>query len=339
MLILAIETSCDETSVAVVQDGRKVLSNVVLSQVEVHAVFGGVVPEIASRRHVEAIGGLTQEALKKAGVDKKELDAVAVTVAPGLIGALLAGLSFAKAYAFGLGIPLIPVHHHMGHIAANYIAFPQLEPPFSCLVVSGGHTIFADVPAYNQAEVLGQSRDDAAGEAFDKIARALGLPYPGGKELDRLASQADPAVPSLPFPRPKFDDAPLDVSFSGLKTAVINFLHNQSQKGIEPDLPLLSRSLHEAIIDMLVPRAFEAAKLRNRNTLAVAGGVAANSHLRKALADRAEREGVNLYLPPLWLCGDNAAMIGCAGYYAYQNGVVADLSQNAQAVLPLSQQV
>jgi N6-L-threonylcarbamoyladenine synthase len=336
MLILAIETSCDETAVAVVKDGRQVLSNVVLSQVEVHAVFGGVVPEIASRRHVEAIAGLTVEALRKAGIDKSELDAVAVTVAPGLIGALLAGLSFAKAYAFGLGIPLIPVHHHMGHIAANYIAFPELAPPFCCLIVSGGHTIFADVPSYDKAEVLGQSRDDAAGEAFDKIARSLGLPYPGGKELDKLACQADPHAPSLSFPRPKFDDAPLDVSFSGLKTAVINFLHNQNQKGKTVDLPLLSRSLHEAIIDILVPRALEAAKSRGRKALAVAGGVAANSHLRAAFAKRAEEEGMSLYLPPLWLCGDNAAMIGCAGFYAFQNGVVADLSQNAQAVAPLS---
>lgn len=335
MKILAIETSCDETAAAVVENGRRALSNVVASQAQIHAKFGGVVPEIASRRHIESISAVVSEALKQAQVSPRELDAVAVTYAPGLIGALLAGVSFAKAYAYALGLPLIPVHHMKGHIAANYLAFPDLAPPFACMVVSGGHTLFTRADGYDDVTLLGQSRDDAAGEAFDKVARLLGLPYPGGKALDELAQSANPSAPSLHFPRPEFHDAPFDCSFSGLKTAVINTLHNAQQKGEELDRALVARSFCEAVCDILIPRAIALARENSLKTLAAAGGVAANSMLRARLSAEAKKEGIDLCLPPLWLCGDNAAMIGAAAFFAYKNGARAGLDLNAFATLPL----
>jgi N6-L-threonylcarbamoyladenine synthase len=333
MLILSIETSCDETAAAVTKNGREVLSSVIYSQIALHKQYGGVVPEIASRRHIETIAQIVDNAVSKAGISKQDLDAVAVTAAPGLIGALLTGLSFAKSAAYALGIPLIPVHHIKGHIASNYIAFPELKPPFICAVVSGGHTLFIDVTDYDSLCVLGSTRDDAAGEAFDKVARALGFPYPGGRELDALAGTVPDGVPLYPLPKPSFQDAPLDCSFSGLKTAVINMLNST-----EPiDRAVLAKSTTVTIANILVERAILSAKLRGRSKIAIAGGVAANSFLRKELEKQCKVHGFGAYIPPVSLCGDNAAMIGCAGYYSYLNGVRAPLSQNAFATMPPEQ--
>jgi len=333
MDILAIESSCDETAAAVVRDGRIVLSSVIASQADMHAIYGGVVPEIASRKHVEAIAGLTDQALAQAQMKKSDLDAVAVTYAPGLIGAVLVGLNFAKSAAYALGIPLIPVHHVRGHIAANYIAFPALEPPFLCLCVSGGNTLIAGVRGYTDIEIIGQTRDDAAGECFDKVARVLGLGYPGGVPLDRLAQDGDDT--RYLFPRARIDGAPLDMSFSGLKTAVINLVHNAQQKGEELDLPDLAASFSAAVSDTLIPRVLDAAHRYGYRKLAAAGGVAANSRIRADLQRVCRQEGITLYLPPLDLCGDNAAMIGCQGYYEFQSGSCADLSLNAYATRSL----
>ena len=327
--ILAIETSCDETAVAVVEDGRTICSNVVLSQVEEHAIYGGVVPEIASRRHVEAIVPMTDAALREAGLAKSDIDAVAVTYAPGLIGALLVGLNFAKAVALGLEKPLIPVHHLRGHIAANYLAFPELEPPFLCLMVSGGNTLLIDVADYTQMTVLGRTRDDAAGECFDKVARVLGYPYPGGRAIEELAKGGDPEAFDLP--RANITGAPLDMSFSGLKTAVVNLVHNGEQRGIALDKPSLAASFQAAVRDTLVPRTVEALRQSGRRTLVAAGGVAANGEIRRALAAAAQSLEVQLYLPPLSLCGDNAAMIGAQGYYEYLAGHLAGMELNAYA--------
>ncbi|MBR6740368.1 MAG: tRNA (adenosine(37)-N6)-threonylcarbamoyltransferase complex transferase subunit TsaD [Clostridia bacterium] len=337
MLVLAIESSCDETAAAIVRDGREVLSSVVASQADTHAIYGGVVPEIASRMHIESIFSVVDSCVKQASLHTSDIDAVAVTAAPGLIGALLTGLSFAKAAALALDKPVVPVHHIKGHVAANYIAFPELEPPFFALVISGGHTLFADVRDYDEMEILGSSRDDAAGEAFDKVARVLGLPYPGGKAMDELRALADPKAESYRLPRPEFPDAPLDCSFSGLKTAVINLYHNALQKGVELDRALLSRSFHEAVADVLVPRAINGARACGRNILAVAGGVAANSYIRQRLTQAAEKEGIKLYIPPLSLCGDNAAMIGSAGYYAYLAHGGAEFDLNAYATMSPSE--
>lgn len=334
MLILGIESSCDETAAAVCR-GREVCSNVVLSQVDTHAIYGGVVPEIASRKHLESISQLCDKALAQADVRREDLDAVAVTYAPGLIGALLVGVGFAKAAAFGLGIPLIPVHHIRGHIAANYIAFPELAPPFLCMVASGGHTLVVDVRGYTDFEILGSTRDDAAGEAFDKCARVLGLPYPGGALLDKLSQKGDPDKYKLP--RAKIDGAELDMSFSGLKTAVINRVHNAEQKGEELDVPSLAASFSKAVTDAVVPRVLRAAELRGRDKIAVAGGVAANSSLRAALCAACEDAGASLYLPPLSLCGDNGAMIACQGYYEYLAGNTAGPELNAYATMPVDQ--
>lgn len=331
--ILAIESSCDETAVAVVRDGREVLSSVVLSQVDTHALYGGVVPEIASRRHIESIAQLTRQALCEAKLKKEELDAIAVTYAPGLIGALLVGVGFAKAYAFGLGLPLIPVHHIRGHIAANYLAFPELQPPFVSLVVSGGHTLLVDVKETTEFQILGSTRDDAAGEAFDKCARALGLPYPGGAILDKLACEGD--AKKYPLPRAVIRDCPLDLSFSGLKTAVINHAHHADQLGETLDIPALAAGFTEAVCDTLVPRAIEACRVAGRNTLVLAGGVAANSHLRKRLEQETAREKIKLYLPPLSLCGDNAAMIGCQAYFEFCAGHRAKNDLNGYATMPV----
>ena len=333
MKILAIESSCDETAAAVVEDGRRVLSQTIRSQIETHALYGGVVPEIASRQHIESNAQLTEQALHAAQLTRAQLDAVAVTYAPGLIGALLVGVGFAKAAALGLGLPLIPVHHIRGHIAANYLAFPELKPPFLCLVVSGGHTLLVDVRDYTEFEILGSTRDDAAGEAFDKCARVLGLPYPGGAAIDRLAQAGD--AKKYKLPRAKISGAELDLSFSGLKTAVINIAHNAQQKGEELDAAALAAGFCAAVVDALVPRVSKALTMTGRKSFVVAGGVAANSVLRGALTQLAQERGVRLYLPPLALCGDNAAMIGAQAFYEYQSGVRAGADLNAYATMPV----
>ncbi|MGI5953874.1 tRNA (adenosine(37)-N6)-threonylcarbamoyltransferase complex transferase subunit TsaD [uncultured Oscillibacter sp.] len=329
MKILAVESSCDETAVAVVEDGRHVLSDAIASQVDIHALYGGVVPEIASRKHVEVIAALAEQALREAGCTRKDIDAVAVTYAPGLIGAVLVGLSFAKSLAFALGVPLIPVHHVRGHIAANYLAFPELEPPFLALAISGGNTLIVDVRDYTDMEILGATRDDAAGECFDKAARVLGLPYPGGKPMDELAQGSSGGVYHLP--QAHVDGAELDMSFSGLKTAVVNLAHHAQQVGEPLDRAALARDFAQAVSDALVPRVMEAARRSGRKVIAAAGGVAANSLIRRDLEQACAQAGCRLYLPPLRLCGDNGAMIGAQGYYEYQAGHTAGMDLNAYA--------
>ena len=329
MKILAVESSCDETAVAVVEDGRRVLSDAIASQVDIHALYGGVVPEIASRKHVEVIAALAEQALREAGCTRKDIDAVAVTYAPGLIGAVLVGLSFAKSLAFALGVPLIPVHHVRGHIAANYLAFPELEPPFLALAISGGNTLIVDVRDYTDMEILGATRDDAAGECFDKAARVLGLPYPGGKPMDELAQGSSGGVYHLP--QSHVDGAELDMSFSGLKTAVVNLAHHAQQVGEPLDRAALARDFAQAVSDALVPRVMEAARRSGRKVIAAAGGVAANSLIRRDLEQACAQAGCRLYLPPLRLCGDNGAMIGAQGYYEYQAGHTAGMDLNAYA--------
>ena len=333
MKILAIESSCDETAVAIVEDGRRVLTDCIASQVELHKIYGGVVPEIASRKHIEAIYGLADQALETAGLTRSDIDAVAVTSAPGLIGAVLVGVNFAKAAAMALNVPLIPVHHIRGHIAANYLAYPELEPPFLCLVASGGHSLLVDVQDYTKFEILGTTRDDAAGECFDKVARLLGMPYPGGAALDQMARSGDET--KYPMPHTKLSGNPLDMSFSGLKTAAINLIHNARQKGEELDIPSLCASFSLAVSDMLVPRAMQALEQTGYRKLAIAGGVAANSRIRADLQREAEKLGAELYMPPLKLCGDNGAMIGAQAYYEYLAGVTAGQDLNAFATMPI----
>lgn len=333
MKILAFESSCDETAVAVVEDGRNVLTDQVFSQADLHAIYGGVVPEIAARSHVEVISRLSQRALEEAGVTRGDIDAVAVTYAPGLIGAVLVGVNFAKAAALALNVPLIPVHHVRGHIAANYIAYPQLEPPFLCLAISGGNTILVDVRDYTDMKILGATRDDAAGECFDKTARVLGLPYPGGKPIDDLAKDGDDT--KYAFPIGHVDGSPYDMSFSGLKTAVINLVHNAQQKGEELDRASLAASFTKAVSDSLVPRTMQAARELGYKKIAVAGGVAANSRIRADFKAAAEKAGAELFVPPLKLCGDNAAMIGCQGYYEYLSGARAGSDLNAYATMDI----
>ena len=334
MKILAFESSCDETAVAVVEDGRKILADQIFSQADLHAVYGGVVPEIASRCHVESISLLTERALETAGITRREIDAVAVTYAPGLIGAVLVGVNFAKAAALALGVPLIPVHHIRGHIAANYLAYPELEPPFLCLAISGGNTLLVDVKGYTDMEILGQTRDDAAGECFDKTARVLGLPYPGGKPIDQLSQGGDDTKYS--FPVSHIEGSPYDMSFSGLKTAVINLVHHAAQVGEELDRASLAASFTKAVSDSLVPRAIAAAKEKGRDKLVVAGGVAANSRIRSDFQRAAKENGLSLYIPPLRLCGDNGAMIGAQAYYEYLAGVRAGSDLNAFATMDLN---
>lgn len=331
MIILAVESSCDETAIAITRDGREVLADEIFSQADMHALYGGVVPEIASRNHINVISKLADSALTKAGLTKADIDAVAVTYAPGLIGALLVGLNFAKGLALSLGVPLIPVHHIRGHIAANYIAFPELEPPFVSLIVSGGNTIIADVRDYTDIRIMGYSRDDAAGECFDKAARVLGLPYPGGKPMDDLAQGGDDTAFKLPIA--KIDGHPYDMSFSGLKTAVVNMAHNASQKGEEFDKASLAASFTKAVSDSLVPRAMMAVKELGYDKISIAGGVAANSRIRADFEKAANKAGVKLYAPPLKLCGDNGAMIGCQGYYEYLAGARAGSDLNAYATM------
>ncbi len=329
MNILAVESSCDETAVAVVQDGRKVLTDCIASQVDLHRVYGGVVPEIASRKHIEAIYGLADSALEKAGITRHDIDAVAVTYAPGLIGAVLVGVNFAKAAALTLGKPLIPVHHIRGHIAANYLAYPDLKPPFLCLVVSGGHSMIVDVRDYTDMEILGGTLDDAAGECFDKVGRVLGMPYPGGAALDKAAQLGDEKKYDLP--RSKAGENPFDMSFSGLKTAALNLIHHAQQVGEELDVNSLCASFSAAVSDTLVPRTMLALEKTGRKKLAVAGGVAANSRIRRDILAAAHKIGAEVYMPPLSLCGDNAAMIGAQGYYEFLAGNIADMSLNAFA--------
>ena len=333
MRILAIESSCDETAAAVVEDGRIVLSNVIASQVEEHKLYGGVVPEIASRRHAEAISGVVQKALDDAGTTLDEIDAVAVTYAPGLIGALLVGVNYAKSLAYAKGLPLIPVHHLRGHIASNYLSHPELEPPFLCLVVSGGHSHLVRVNDYTDFTVLGRTRDDAAGEALDKAARAMGLPYPGGLHLDKMAQTGDKAA--FRFPVPRVDGAPLDFSFSGLKTNVINQLHNALQKGEPLKKEDLGASFLAAVVKILCDHTKQAALQCGCKTIVLAGGVSANSVLRSEMQTLCRKQRWLLYLPDLPLCGDNAAMIGAQAYYEYNAGKRADLSLNAFATMPI----
>lgn len=333
MKILALESSCDETAAAVVENGRTVLSSRIHSQAAEHKLYGGVVPEIASRRHVENIGALTELALADAGLSLPEIDAVAVTCAPGLIGALLVGVNFAKGLALSAGKPLIPVHHIRGHIAANYLAHPDLEPPFLALVVSGGHTVIACADSYTQYRILSTTVDDAAGEAFDKVARVLDYPYPGGIYIDKAAAQGDPKA--YPLPIPAVENRPDDFSFSGLKTAVINIVHNAQQKNLPVCREDLAAGFQATAVRMLTERFFDMARRVGAERLVVAGGVAANSGLRRALEQRAEREGYRLYIPPVSLCGDNAAMIGSQAWYEYLDGVTAGCDLNACAYVPL----
>lgn len=335
MNILSIESSCDETAVAIVRDGREILTDCIASQVELHKLYGGVVPEIASRKHIEAIYGLADQALVQSGLTRQNLDAIAVTYAPGLIGAVLVGVNFAKAAAYALNLPLVPVHHIRGHIAANYLAYPELEPPFICLVVSGGHTLIVDVRGYTDFRILGTTRDDAAGECFDKVARVLGMPYPGGAALDRCAKTGDEE--KYPLPHTKLSGNPLDMSFSGLKTAALNLIHMHEQKGESVDVPSLCASFSKAVSEMLVPRTMQALKESGYKKLAIAGGVAANSRIRADFKAACESLGAALYTPPLSLCGDNGAMIGSQGYYEFLAGTRAGQDLNAFATRSIEQ--
>lgn len=332
-LILGIESSCDETAAAVVRNGRQVLSNIINTQIDLHKKYGGVVPEIASRKHIESIDAVIDEALETAGVKLADIDAIAVTYGPGLVGALLVGVSAAKALAYGAGKPLIPVHHIKGHIMANFIAHPDLEPPFVCLVASGGHSHIVQVEDYTRFQVLGRTRDDAAGEAFDKIARVLGLGYPGGPLIDRLAREGNPAA--VQFPRVRMDGGSLDFSFSGVKTAVINYLHKAEQKGEEISKADVAASFQCAVTDVLCAHTIEAAVQCGSKLIALAGGVAANTDLREKMYREAKGRGIAVAYPPPVLCTDNAAMIACAGYYGYLTGDFADMRLNAVPSLPL----
>ena len=334
MIILSVESTCDETAVALVRDGREVLTDQIFSQADLHAVYGGVVPEIASRSHVEVIYQLADRALAAAGLRRSDIDAVAVSYAPGLIGAVLVGVNFAKSVAAALGVPLIPVHHIRGHMAANYLAYPELEPPFICLAISGGNSLIVDVRSYTDMCVMGATRDDAAGECFDKTARVLGLGYPGGKPVEQLAQTGDDR--KYPLPVAQVEGHPYDMSFSGLKTAVINIVHHAQQTGEELDKASLCASFARAVSDSLVPRAMAAVAERGYDTLVAAGGVAANSRIRADLERAAAEKGVRLFVPPLRLCGDNAAMVGAQGYYEFLAGHTAGSDLNAYASMELS---
>lgn len=333
MKILAIESSCDETAASVVEDGRKVYSNVIASQVKEHIIYGGVVPEIASRMHAEAISGVVKEALLQADCTLDDIDAIGVTYAPGLIGALLVGVNFAKGLAYASGKPLIPTHHLRSHIAANYITTPELKPPFLCLVVSGGHSHIVAVNDYTDFKIIGRTRDDAAGECMDKSARSMGLDYPGGVNLDRISKDGNPLAYKLP--RPRVDGCKYDFSFSGLKTAVVNTVHNAKQKGEEISAPDLGASCIHAVTECLVSNTVEAAKEYGFNKIALAGGVSANSVLRRKMTEVCEKNGWELYMPDLKYCGDNAAMVGSQAYYEYLSGNVASLDLNARATMPI----
>lgn len=335
MNILAIESSCDETAAAVVQDGRKVLSNIISSQIEIHKLYGGVVPEIASRKHIEKVIQVVDEALKEASLTMDEIDAVAVTYGPGLVGALLVGVSAAKSIAFAHNKPLIGVHHIEGHISANYIENEELEPPFLCLVVSGGHTNLVIVKDYGEYEVLGKTRDDAAGEAFDKVARAIGLGYPGGPKIQKISEEGN--KDAIAFPRAKVADNPFDFSFSGLKSSVLNYINSCEMKGEEINKADIAASFQEAVVDVLVSHTIEGAKQLGFKKIAMAGGVASNTVLREEMKEACERRGFKFYYPSPILCTDNAAMIGAAAYYDYKKGLISDLTLNAVPNLKLGQ--
>ena len=332
MKILAIESSCDDTSIAILE-GRKILSLVTASQVDEHIVYGGVVPEIASRMHIEAISNLYKEALKEAEVQIDDIDAIAVTYAPGLIGSLLVGVNFAKGLSLATNKPLIPVHHLRSHIAANYISHTNLKPPFLALVISGGHSHIINVKDYTDFEIIGRTRDDAAGECFDKTARALGLPYPGGVHLDKIAQDGNPDTYKLP--KPKIEGNPLDFSFSGLKTAVLNTINNSSQKGIEINVADMCASVRKTVTDILIDKLSVAIKTVNTNKIVLAGGVSANSEIRRRLKEFCVKNNIEFYTPELYLCGDNAAMVGAQGYYEYLSGNIADKNLNAHATLDI----
>ena len=333
MKILAIESSCDETAAAVVEDGRKVISSVVASQVEEHKLYGGVVPEIASRRHAEAIVPVVKSSLEQAELTLKEIDAIAVTYAPGLIGALLVGVNFAKGLSLSTGLPLVPTHHLRSHIASNYISNPDLKPPFLCLVVSGGHSHIVMVEDYTKMRIIGKTRDDAAGEAFDKAARTMGMPYPGGIALDKVAEDGDPFAFKLP--RPTVSGSQYDFSFSGLKTAVINLIHNSAQKGIELNKADVCASFRYAVVDCLKTNFLKAAEDLKVDKLVIAGGVSANRLLRSSLQEECDKHGLAFYMPEKSLCGDNAAMVGSQGYYEFLSGNIASTDLNAFATMSI----
>ena len=335
VLILAIESSCDETAAAVVKNGREVLSNVISSQIALHTLYGGVVPEIASRKHIEKINQVIQEALDEAHVSLDDIDAIGVTYGPGLVGALLVGVAAAKAISYAKKIPLVGVHHIEGHISANYIENKDLEPPFLCLVVSGGHTHLVKVSDYGKYEILGRTRDDAAGEAFDKVARAIGLGYPGGPKIEKAARDGDPM--SIPFPKARVNDNPYDFSFSGVKSAVLNYINGCKMKNIEIVPEDIAASFQKAVVDTLVEKAVKAAKEHHMDKLAIAGGVASNSALRQAMKEACEREHIRFYYPSPIFCTDNAAMIGVAAYYEYKKGVRHGWDLNAVPNLKLGE--
>ncbi len=335
-LILGIESSCDETAAAVVRDGREILSNVISSQIDIHTVYGGVVPEIASRKHLDAITWVVRKALEEANCTLADIDAVAVTAGPGLVGALLVGVSFAKSMAYGAGLPLVPVHHIEGHIAANYLAYPQLQPPFVCLVASGGHSHIVYAADYLEFEILGRTRDDAAGEAYDKIARILHLGYPGGPKIDKLAKEGNGK--SMQFPKVHFKDS-LDFSFSGVKTAVMNYVHNMEQKKESVNEADIAASFQEAVVGILVENTILAAKEKGVNTICMAGGVASNSRLREKMGEETAKRGMKLFFPEPILCTDNAAMIACAGYYEFVSGKRAGYQLNATPSIKLGEKL
>lgn len=333
--ILAIESSCDETAAAVVKNGHEVLSNVIFSQIDLHTVYGGVVPEIASRKHIEKVAQVVDEALKEANCELKDIDAIAVTYGPGLVGALLVGVSFAKSLSFASGIPLIGVHHIEGHICANFIENKELKPPFMSLVVSGGHTHLVKVLDYGKYEIVGRTRDDAAGEAFDKVARAIGLGYPGGPKVDKVSCEGNENA--IVFPKAKVNDNIYDFSFSGLKSAVLNYLNQAEMKGEEINVPDVAASFQKSVVDVLVEHAIAGVKENGFDELALAGGVASNSHLRAAMEKACTENGIKFYKPSPIFCTDNAAMIGVAGYYEYVSGVRSDYHLNAVPNLKLGE--
>lgn len=333
--ILAIESSCDETAAAVVKNGREVLSNVISSQIALHTLYGGVVPEIASRKHIEKINQVIEEALKEADMSLEDMTAVAVTYGPGLVGALLVGVAEAKAIAYGAGKPLVGVHHIEGHVSANFIEHPDLEPPFVCLIVSGGHTHLVIVKDYGEFEIIGRTMDDAAGEAFDKVARAVGLGYPGGPKVDKATREGNPHA--MEFPRAKVGGSAYDFSFSGMKSAVLNYINQAQMKGETISVPDLCASFQNAVVDVLVSRAVAAAKEYGYDKLAIAGGVASNSALRQGMKEACDKEGLKLYYPSPIYCTDNAAMIGAAAYYEYINGARAGWDLNAVPNLKLGE--
>lgn len=337
IITLGIESSCDETSAAVLLNGREILSNIIFSQIDIHKKFGGVVPEVASRKHVEVISSVIKEAVDEAGIKYSYVDVIASTYGPGLVGALLVGLSTAKGLAMSLDKPFVGVNHIEGHICANYIAHKDLEPPFTCLVVSGGHTHLIHVKGYGEYEILGRTRDDAAGEAYDKIARSIGLGYPGGPKIDKLAKEGNKNA--INFPRAYLEEGTFDFSFSGLKSSVLNYLNKMKMQGVEINRADVAASFQQSVVEVLANKAVKAAKHNKTNTLCLAGGVAANSALRAELEILCSRERINLLYPPTVLCTDNGAMIACAGYYEYTKGRVSELSLNAVPGLKIGQRV